>query len=65
MRCRCNDEDDVDVIEVEYLAEVGEISLVLRTIRLASPVERCDDDRDGGVGDLSKKYEFNFRFNRM
>lgn len=56
MRCRNDDEDDgVDVIEVEYRADAGEVSLVLRTLRLTSAVNRCDDDRAGGVGDLPKK----------
>lgn len=55
MRCR-NDEDDdnVDVIEVEYLVDAGEVSLALRPLRLASPVGRCDVNRDGDDGDLSK-----------
>lgn len=43
----------MDVIEVVYRADAGETSLVLRMLRLASPVERCDRGRVGGDGDLS------------
>lgn len=59
MRCRNDaEEDDVEIVEVEYRADAGDTSLVLRTLRLASPDERCDDGRGGGDGDLSGKYHF-------
>lgn len=53
VRCRNDEVDNAAVaLDVEYREDGGETSRVLRALRIGSPLERCDDKRAGGDGDL-------------